>query len=219
MVRKQIELSSRDKKTKSKGIETPMHDHAFDLSDEEKIEQIRTHFQSIMEILGLDLEDDSLKDTPNRVAKMYVEEIFCGLNPKNKPTVSVFDNTYQYEDVLIEKDIFVQSCCEHHFLPFTGKAHVAYIPTDKVVGLSKINRVVDYYSRRPQVQERLTLQIADELKKVLKTDDVAVYIESKHMCVAMRGIKDDSSTTITSTFHGKLKKKEYKQQFLSMIGQ
>ena len=219
MVRKQIELSSRDKKTKSKGIETPMHDHAFDLSDEEKIEQIRTHFQSIMEILGLDLEDDSLKDTPNRVAKMYVEEIFCGLNPKNKPTVSVFDNTYQYEDVLIEKDILVQSCCEHHFLPFTGKAHVAYIPTDKVVGLSKINRVVDYYSRRPQVQERLTLQIADELKKVLKTDDVAVYIESKHMCVAMRGIKDDSSTTITSTFHGKLKKKEYKQQFLSMIGQ
>ncbi len=219
MVRKQIELSSRDKKTKSKGIETPMHDHAFDLSDEEKIEQIRTHFQSIMEILGLDLEDDSLKDTPNRVAKMYVEEIFCGLNPKNKPTVSVFDNTYQYEDVLIEKDILVQSCCEHHFLPFTGKAHVAYIPTDKVVGLSKINRVVDYYSRRPQVQERLTLQIADELKKVLKTDDVAVYIESKHMCVAMRGIKDDSSTTITSTFHGKLKKKEFKQQFLRMIGQ
>lgn len=219
MVRKQIELSSRDKKTKSKGIETPMHDHAFDLSDEEKIEQISTHFQSIMEILGLDLEDDSLKDTPNRVAKMYVEEIFCGLNPKNKPTVSVFDNTYQYEDVLIEKDILVQSCCEHHFLPFTGKAHVAYIPTDKVVGLSKINRVVDYYSRRPQVQERLTLQIADELKKVLKTDDVAVYIESKHMCVAMRGIKDDSSTTITSTFHGKLKKKEFKQQFLRMIGQ
>ena len=219
MVRKQIELSSRDKKTKSKGIETPMHDHAFDLSDEEKIEQISTHFQSIMEILGLDLEDDSLKDTPNRVAKMYVEEIFCGLNPKNKPTVSVFDNTYQYEDVLIEKDILVQSCCEHHFLPFTGKAHVAYIPTDKVVGLSKINRVVDYYSRRPQVQERLTLQIADDLKKVLKTDDVAVYIESKHMCVAMRGIKDDSSTTITSTFHGKLKKKEFKQQFLRMIGQ
>jgi GTP cyclohydrolase IA len=219
MVRKQVEVTSRDEKTKNKGIETPMHDHAFDLSDEEKIEQISTHFQSIMEILGLDLEDDSLKDTPNRVAKMYVEEIFCGLNPKNKPTVSVFDNTYQYEDVLIEKDILVQSCCEHHFLPFTGKAHVAYIPSDKVVGLSKINRVVDYYSRRPQVQERLTLQIADDLKKVLKTDDVAVYIESKHMCVAMRGIKDDSSTTITSTFHGKLKKKEFKQQFLRMIGQ
>lgn len=218
MVRKQVELNSQDKKDKSKGIETPMHDHAFDLSDEEKIEQIEGHFQSIMEILGLDLDDDSLKDTPNRVAKMYVKEIFCGLNPKNKPAVSVFDNTYQYEDVLIEKDILVQSCCEHHFLPFTGKAHVAYIPTDKVVGLSKINRVVDYYSRRPQVQERLTLQIADELKKVLKTDNVAVYIESKHMCVAMRGIKDDSSTTITSTFHGKLKEKEFKQQFLSMIG-
>ena len=218
MVRKQVELNSQDKKDNSKGIETPMHDHAFDLSDEEKIEQIEGHFQSIMKILGLDLDDDSLKDTPNRVAKMYVKEIFCGLNPKNKPAVSVFDNTYQYEDVLIEKDILVQSCCEHHFLPFTGKAHVAYIPTDKVVGLSKINRVVDYYSRRPQVQERLTLQIADELKKVLKTDDVAVYIESKHMCVAMRGIKDDSSTTITSTFHGKLKEKEFKQQFLRMIG-
>ena len=218
MVRKQVELNSQDKNDKSKGIKTPMHDHAFDLSDEEKIEQIEGHFQSIMEILGLDLDDDSLKDTPNRVAKMYVKEIFCGLNPKNKPAVSVFDNSYQYEDVLIEKDILVQSCCEHHFLPFTGKAHVAYIPTDKVVGLSKINRVVDYYSRRPQVQERLTLQIADELKNVLKTDDVAVYIESKHMCVAMRGIKDDSSTTITSTFHGKLKEKEFKQQFLRMIG-
>ena len=218
MVRKQVELNSQDKNDKSKGIKTPMHDHAFDLSDEEKIEQIEGHFQSIMEILGLDLDDDSLKDTPNRVAKMYVKEIFCGLNPKNKPAVSVFDNSYQYEDVLIEKDILVQSCCEHHFLPFTGKAHVAYIPTDKVVGLSKINRVVDYYSRRPQVQERLTLQIADELKNVLKTDDVAVYIESKHMCVAMRGIKDDSSITITSTFHGKLKEKEFKQQFLRMIG-
>ena len=218
MVRKQVDLNSQDKKDNCKGIETPMHDHAFDLSDEEKIEQIEGHFQSIMEILGLDLDDDSLKDTPNRVAKMYVKEIFCGLNPKNKPAVSVFDNSYQYEDVLIEKDILVQSCCEHHFLPFTGKAHVAYIPTDKVVGLSKINRVVDYYSRRPQVQERLTLQIADELKNVLKTDDVAVYIESKHMCVAMRGIKDDSSTTITSTFHGKLKEKEFKQQFLRMIG-
>ena len=167
----------------SSSIKTPLRDDAFELSDSEKIEIIQKHFAEIMQTLGLDLEDNSLKGTPYRVAKMYVNEIFSGLNPKNKPAAAKFSNDYKYGDMLVEKNIQVTSFCEHHFLPFIGKAHVAYISTGKVIGLSKINRIVDYYSRRPQVQERLTLQIAEELQNALGTDDVAVFIDSKHLCL------------------------------------
>jgi GTP cyclohydrolase I len=179
-------------------IDTPLREDAFLLSDEDKVEIIEGHFKHIMLTLGLDLNDDSLKGTPNRVAKMYVKEIFSGLNPKNKPKISVFDNKYNYNQMLVEKNINLNSSCEHHFLPIMGKAHVAYIPTGKVIGLSKINRIVDFYAKRPQVQERMTVQIAYELKKILDTEDVAVVIEAKHMCVSSRGIQDESSTTLTA---------------------
>ena len=207
----------RRTESKAKSVQTPLRLDAFVLSDEEKITQIEGHFEKIMDILGLDLTDDSLKDTPKRVAKMYVKEIFSGLNPANKPKISVFDNIYDYDEMLVERDINVQSSCEHHFLPFVGRAHVAYIPNDKVIGLSKINRVVEYYCKRPQVQERLTIQIATELKRVLGTEDVAVYIESKHMCVAMRGIKDDHSSTVTSSYSGKFKERDCRKEFLQAI--
>lgn len=207
----------RRTESKAKSVQTPLRLDAFVLSDEEKITQIEGHFEKIMDILGLDLTDDSLKDTPKRVAKMYVKEIFSGLNPANKPKISVFDNIYDYDEMLVERDINVQSSCEHHFLPFVGRAHVAYIPNDKVIGLSKINRVVEYYCKRPQVQERLTIQIATELKRVLGTEDVAVYIESKHMCVAMRGIKDDHSSTVTSNYSGKFKERDCRKEFLQAI--
>jgi len=196
---------------------TPLRPDAFDLSDEEKIERIQAHFSEIMKTLGLDLTDDSLKGTPKRVAKMYVKEVFNGLNPANKPEARTFTNNYDYSDVVIEKNIQVNSFCEHHFLPFIGKAHVAYISKGKVIGLSKINRLVDYYSRRPQVQERLTLQIADAISDAMNTDDVAVYIDSKHFCVSMRGIKDHASSTITSEFRGAFKEKEVQQKFIDFI--
>jgi len=196
---------------------TPLRSDAFDLSDEEKIERIQAHFSEIMKTLGLDLTDDSLKGTPKRVAKMYVKEVFNGLNPANKPEARTFNNNYDYSDVVIEKNIQVNSFCEHHFLPFIGKAHVAYISKGKVIGLSKINRLVDYYSRRPQVQERLTLQIADAISDAMNTDDVAVYIDSKHFCVSMRGIKDHASSTITSEFRGAFKEKEVQQKFIDFI--
>ena len=196
---------------------TPLRPDAFDLSDEEKIERIQAHFSEIMKTLGLDLTDDSLKGTPKRVAKMYVKEVFNGLNPANKPEARTFNNNYDYSDVVIEKNIQVNSFCEHHFLPFIGKAHVAYISKGKVIGLSKINRLVDYYSRRPQVQERLTLQIADAISDAMNTDDVAVYIDSKHFCVSMRGIKDHASSTITSEFRGAFKEKEVQQKFIDFI--
>lgn len=170
-----------------------------------------------METLGLDLTDDSLKGTPYRVAKMYVKEIFNGLDPKNRPDVRTFSNGYDYTDMVIEKNIRVTSFCEHHFLPFIGKAHVAYISKGKVIGLSKINRIVDYYSRRPQVQERLTLQIADALSQAMETEDVAVFIDSKHLCVSTRGIKDPYSSTVTSEFRGKFKEKEVQQKFIDFI--
>lgn len=192
--------------------ETPLRPDAFVLDDQSKIELISRHFEEIMNILGLDLEDDSLKGTPHRVAKMYVNEIFKGLNPENKPEVTLFDNKFQYNQMLVEKDIKIHSFCEHHFVPITGKAHVAYISNGKVIGLSKINRIVDYFARRPQVQERLTNQIAEDLKKVLVTENVAVIIEADHMCVSMRGIKDEGSSTVTSSFHGKFKEKEYKDE-------
>lgn len=197
---------------------TPLREDAFDLSDDEKIEVIQEHFAKIMHALGLDLEDDSLKGTPYRVAKMYVKEIFEGLNPKNKPVARQFSNNYDYNGMVMEKNIQVTSFCEHHFLPFIGKAHVAYISSGKkVIGLSKINRIVDYYSRRPQVQERLTLQIADELQSALETEDVAVYIDSKHLCVSTRGIKDISSTTITTEYRGAFKDETTQQRFIDYI--
>lgn len=196
---------------------TPLREDAFDISDEEKIKKIEHLFGDIMETLGLDLKDESLKGTPQRVAKMYVNEIFNGLNPENKPLARKFSNSYEYEEMLIEKNIQVSSFCEHHFLPFIGKAHVGYYSTGQVIGLSKINRIVDYYSRRPQVQERLTLQIADELQGALETDDVAVFIESKHMCVAMRGIQDVTSTTITSDFRGRFENESVQQKFIDFI--
>lgn len=199
-------------------LSTPLRDDAFELTDDEKIEIIQEHFAQIMHTLGLDLRDDSLKGTPYRVAKMYVKEIFEGLNPKNKPVARQFNNNYDYSDMVVEKNIQVTSFCEHHFLPFIGKAHVAYISSgQRVIGLSKINRIVDYYSRRPQVQERLTLQIADELQKALETDDVAVFIDSKHLCVSMRGIQDITSTTITSEFRGAFKKEAVQQKFINYI--
>ena len=179
----------------STSIDTPLRDDAFDKSDEEKIHNIQYHFTQIMEELGLDLTDDSLSGTPYRVAKMYVNEIFNGLDPKNKPKASTFDNKYQYGEILVEKNITLYSTCEHHFLPIVGKAHIAYISNGNVVGLSKMNRIVQYYAQRPQVQERLTLQIVKELQKILNTDDVACIIDAKHLCVNQRGIKDAASST------------------------
>ena len=184
------------------GIETPMKPNAFAISDEEKKKKITSLFAEIMDVMGLDLTDDSLKGTPNRVAKMYIDEIFSGLNPANKPKVALFDNKYQYNQMLVEKNITFYSNCEHHFVPIIGKAHVAYISSGKVIGLSKLNRIVQYFAKRPQVQERLTNQIAEELKAVLQTDDVAVIIDAKHLCVSSRGIKDDTSATVTSYFGG-----------------
>jgi GTP cyclohydrolase I len=176
---------------------------AFKLSDEEKKEKISHLFSEIMDVIGLDLTDDSLKGTPKRVAKMYIDEIFSGLNPANKPKVALFENKYQYNQMLVDKNITFYSNCEHHFVPIIGKAHVAYISSGKVIGLSKLNRIVQYYAKRPQVQERLTNQIAEELKIILNTEDIAVIIDAKHLCVSSRGIKDDTSTTVTSYFGGK----------------
>ena len=185
------------------GLETPMKADAFKLSDSEKKERIAILFEEIMDVMGLDLTDDSLQGTPKRVAKMYIDEIFSGLNPENKPKVALFDNKYQYNQMLVEKNITFYSNCEHHFVPIIGKAHVAYISSGKVIGLSKLNRIVQYYAKRPQVQERLTNQIANELKLILDTEDVAVIIDAKHLCVSSRGIKDDTSSTTTVYYGGR----------------
>lgn len=201
----------------STGIETPLRQDAFDLTDEEKKAKIEHHFREIMHTLGLDLTDDSLRGTPKRVAKMYVEEIFSGLNPANRPEIALFDNKYQYNGMLVEKNISFYSNCEHHFVPIMGKAHVAYISSGKVIGLSKLNRIVQYFAKRPQVQERLTIQIAQELRRVLGTDNVAVLIDAKHLCVSSRGIKDETSSTVTSFFGGKFEKETVKQEFLRSI--
>jgi GTP cyclohydrolase I len=198
-------------------IDTPLKENAFDLTDEEKMAQIEEHFRSIMDIMGLDLSDDSLAGTPKRVAKMYVKEIFKGINPVNKPSATLFDNKFNYRNMLIEKNIRVQSFCEHHFLPIYGKAHVAYISSGKVIGLSKLNRIVDFYARRPQVQERLTVQIADELKSVLETEDVAVYIDAKHMCVQARGVEHQNCSTITTEYGGKFLNENTRMEFLRSI--
>ncbi len=198
-------------------IRTPMRKDAFLLSDEQKIVLIEDKFRDIMDVLGLDLNDDSLNGTPHRVAKMFVQEIFSGLNPANKPKISVFDNKFKYGEMLVEKNINLNSTCEHHFLPIVGKAHVAYVSSGQVVGLSKINRIVDYYARRPQVQERLTVQIADELKKILKTEDVAVVIDAKHLCVSSRGIQDEGSSTLTAEYGGIFKEQNRKEEFLKYL--
>jgi GTP cyclohydrolase IA len=197
--------------------ETPLREDAFALDDELKIELIQEHFKEIMQILGLDLTDDSLRGTPERVAKMYVKEIFSGLNPKNKPEVKLFDNKYNYNQMLVEKDITFYSNCEHHFVPILGKAHVAYISSGQVIGLSKINRIVQYFAKRPQVQERLTMQIGNDLKTLLNTEDVAVVIDAEHLCVSSRGIQDTSSSTVTSFYSGKFATEETKREFLTYI--
>jgi GTP cyclohydrolase I len=184
------------------GLETPMKADAFKLSDSEKKARIAILFEEIMDVMGLDLTDDSLQGTPKRVAKMYIDEIFSGLNPANKPKIALFDNKYQYNQMLVEKNITFYSNCEHHFVPIIGKAHVAYISSGKVIGLSKLNRIVQYYAKRPQVQERLTNQIAEDLKAILGTEDVAVIIDAKHLCVSSRGIKDDTSATVTTYYGG-----------------
>jgi GTP cyclohydrolase I len=199
-------------------VETPLRKDAFDISDNEKIKKIEFHFKEIMQTLGLDLNDDSLRGTPGRVAKMYVEEIFSGLDPKNKPCVALFDNKYKYDQMLVEKNISFYSNCEHHFVPIIGKAHVAYISSGKVIGLSKLNRIVNYFAKRPQVQERLTIQIAKELQNILETDDVAIIIDAKHLCVSSRGIKDDTSSTLTSFYGGKFLNPDTKKELLSYIG-
>jgi GTP cyclohydrolase IA len=198
-------------------METPMRADAFELTDEEKIDIIEKHFKEIMHVLGLDLTDDSLTGTPKRVAKMYVKEMFKGLNPKNAPNIKLFDNKYNYNNILIEKDISFHSVCEHHFVPIIGRAHVAYIPGNKVVGLSKLNRTVRYFAQRPQVQERMTLQIANMLKQKLGTEDVAVIIEADHMCVAMRGVQDVTSSTITSEYSGKFLEPNTKEELFKLL--
>lgn len=199
------------------GARTPLRDDAFDLSDDDKIASIKKDVESILLTLGMDLTDDSLKGTPNRVAKMFVKEIFGGLNPAKKPGSSTFENHYKYGEMLVEKNITIYSTCEHHLLPIVGRAHVAYISNGTVVGLSKMNRIVDYFAKRPQVQERLTMQIVEELKKVLGTEDVACVIDAKHLCVNSRGIRDIESSTVTSEFGGRFKEDSVRREFLDYI--
>ncbi len=198
-------------------VDTPLRDDAFDRNDNEKIEIIQEKFREIMEVLGLDLTDDSLSGTPYRVAKMYVKEIFSGLNPANKPDVKLFENKYQYNEMLVEKNITFYSNCEHHFVPIIGTAHVAYISNGKVIGLSKLNRIVQYFAKRPQVQERLTMQIASELKRILQTEDVAVLIDAKHLCVSSRGIEDVNSSTVTAEYSGAFQNPDKRNEFLKYV--
>lgn len=199
-------------------FETPLRADAFDLDDDMKVELITKHFADIMQVLGMDLEDDSLKDTPRRVAKMYVKEIFSGLNPANKPEPTLFKNAFQYNQMLVERNIAVFSNCEHHFVPIVGKAHVAYISNGHVIGLSKLNRIVQYCSQRPQVQERLTIQIANLMKEAIGTEDVAVVIDAYHHCVSSRGVKDAGSTTLTAEYGGQFLNTETKNEFLKYLG-
>ena len=199
--------------------ETPLREDAFEKDDNLKVELIEKHFEEIMHILGLDLDDDSLKGTPHRVAKMYVKEIFSGLNPKNKPKIKLFENKYNYDQMLVEKNISFYSNCEHHFVPIVGKVHVGYISNGYVIGLSKIHRIVNYYAKRPQVQERMNVQIANELKESLKTDDIAVIIDAAHLCVSSRGVEDTTSTTVTTQYLGKFQEENFKAEFLNHIYQ
>lgn len=197
--------------------DTPLRPDAFDKSDADKKKVIEHHFYQIMQEMGLDMTDDSLRGTPHRVAKMFIDEIFSGLNPANKPKISVFDNSYQYDKMLVEADISFNSTCEHHFLPIIGKAHIGYVSSGKVIGLSKLNRIVDYYARRPQVQERLIMQIFNELKTVLDTENVIVVMEAKHLCVSSRGIEDESSYTSTIQYSGIFNDKENRNDFFNLI--
>ena len=214
-IKEMLEEIDNDHLTNS--AKTPIRKDAFELSDDEKILSIRKDFSNILHTLGMDLTDDSLKGTPLRVAKMFVKEIFGGLNPKRKPKLSTFDNNYNYGEMLVEKNITVYSTCEHHLLPIVGKAHVAYISRGKVIGLSKMNRIVEYYAKRPQVQERLTMQVVQALQGALDTEDVACVIDAKHLCVNSRGISDIASSTVTSEFGGKFKQQEIKSEFLDYI--
>ena len=198
-------------------IDTPITEDAFELSDDEKIIKIEKHFKEIMEVLGLDLTDDSLKGTPYRVAKMYVKEMFSGLNPDNKPAVSLFENKYEYDEMIVEKNITFYSNCEHHFVPIIGKAHIAYISSGNVIGLSKMHRIVNHYAKRPQVQERMTVQIFNELRKILKTEDVGLVVDADHLCVSSRGIKDITSSTVTVELGGKFKDDKQWTKFLALI--
>lgn len=197
--------------------QNPLREDAFTISDQEKVELIRKDVENILLTLGLDLTDDSIKGTPNRVAKMFVNEIFGGLNPAKKPSASTFENNYKYGEMLVEKNIIVYSTCEHHLLPIIGRAHVAYISNGRVIGLSKMNRIVEHYAKRPQVQERLTMQIVQELQNALGTQDVACVIDAKHLCVNSRGIKDIESSTVTSEFGGKFKDESVRREFLDYI--
>ncbi len=198
--------------------DTPLREDAFAKTDDEKVAVIAKHFEAIMQTLGLDLTDDSLKGTPLRVAKMYVKEVFQGLNPANKPSISMFENKYKYSEMLVEKNISFYTYCEHHFVPIIGVAHIAYISNGQVIGLSKLNRIVEYFAKRPQVQERLTMQIGKELEQVLGTSDVAILIDAKHLCVASRGVKDDTSSTITSYYGGAFEQQEKRDEFLKYLG-
>ena len=196
---------------------TPLRADAFDLSDAEKIEKIQKNVYEILDTLGMDLTDDSLQGTPKRVAKSFVNELFSGLNPANKPHLSTFDNNYKYGEMLVEKNIVVYSTCEHHLLPIVGRAHIAYISNGNVIGLSKMNRIVEYFAKRPQVQERLTMQVVQALQEALGTQDVACVIDAKHLCVNSRGVKDIESSTVTSEFGGQFKNKDTKREFLDYI--
>jgi GTP cyclohydrolase I len=210
------ELNDHDHLSASR--QTPLKQDAFVLSEDEKIEKIQEHVAAILDILGMDLTDDSLKGTPKRVAKAYVKEIFGGLNPDRRPSASTFENKYEYGEMLVEKNITLYSTCEHHLLPIIGKAHIAYISNGNVVGLSKMNRIVDYYAKRPQVQERLTLQVIEELQRILKTENVACIIDAKHLCVNSRGIRDVASSTVTAEYGGVFKTDEtLRKEFLSYI--
>ena len=198
-------------------IETPLVSDAFVKTDEEKIKEIEIYFKGIMKTLGLDLSDDSLKGTPHRFAKMYVKELFSGLNPKNKPSTSVFENKYEYNKILIEKNITFSSACEHHFLPIVGTAHVGYVSSGKVIGISKINRIVEYYGKRPQVQERMTIQVYNELKNALESDDVIVVVDAEHLCISTRGIKDRTSSTVTMEYGGVFNEPTKRDEFLRLL--
>ncbi|WP_162418969.1 GTP cyclohydrolase I FolE [Cyclobacterium roseum] len=202
----------------SSSHDTPLREDAFEMDDDLKMELIEKHFKEIMHVLGLDLSDDSLKGTPKRVAKMFIKEVFSGLDPKNKPEAKLFENKFRYNEMLVEKDITFYSHCEHHFVPIYGKAHVAYISNGHVIGLSKINRIVQYFAKRPQVQERLTVQIGNELKAALNTEDVAVILDADHMCVSSRGVRDTSSSTVTSFYSGRFENEDQKRnEFLKYL--
>lgn len=212
------DLSDLDTEHLGGAFETPLRQDAFELDDDTKIDLIEKHFNGIMQVLGMDMEDDSLKNTPRRVAKMYVKEIFSGLNPANKPSPTLFKNAYRYKEMLVERNIAVFSNCEHHFVPIVGKAHIGYISNGQVIGLSKLNRIVQYCSQRPQVQERLTIQISNLLKEDLGTEDVAVIVDAHHHCVSSRGVRDVGSTTLTSEYSGQFLNPDTKNEFLKYIG-